>query len=282
MNKSVRYDWLSFSFNSGLPAEADEAWFYGVVDTLETKSEIAYALMHHEEPEVKNGRRPYSISYGNRFVTVFMSPTMEWSLCEITGAGCELLTNFGQMETVINQVQDRVTRIDVAIDIQVGEINRVEEIVSAGYSARFTTKSDVVSGTGRTHYIGSRTSERMCRVYQYNPPHPRADLLRIEFELKGKRAKQLAALAPTESVRSVAQGLLDAYSFKSPLVAVQWGEGTQFEPLRGKQRHNNTIAWIHKQVVPAVHKLVEEGVIDDLEKFIRETFLDSKGNSNNE
>jgi len=271
MKKSERYDWLSFSFHT--PPVEGEGWFYEVIDSLETVNPIAYDLLHREIPQRDNGRRPYALSYGNRFIRVYMSENNEWSLAEINGAGCELLTRLDLMRDVVDPVRERVTRIDVAVDIAVGEKNRVDEFVSAGYNPRFKTRSDVVSSTGRTHYIGSRTSERMCRVYQYNPPHPRAELLRIEFEVKGARAKQLAKLTQTDDVRSIAQGLIEAYDFRSPLIGQGWAGRTEFEPLRGKQRHNNTIAWIHKQVVPAVRRLVDEGVIEDLEEFVRETFL---------
>lgn len=268
-------DWLSFSYHTPV-SEPTEGWFYDVINSLEERSQIAYVMLDEEQSVIGNGRRPYAMSYGNRYIKIFMSPTVEWSLVEISGSGCELLTSEGLAEELAIEVSDRATRIDFAVDIRVGDENRVSEFVDAGYSDRFKTRSDVVSGSGVTHYIGSRTSERLCRVYQYKPPHPRCDLLRIEFELKGDRAKQAANMLRSASVQGIAQSLIDAYGFKSGMLGAPWVDNPGFEPLRGKQRHNNTIAWIHKQVVPAVKKLVHEGVIVDLEEFLRDTFLREK------
>jgi len=271
--RTARVDWLSFSYPSPVTDEPGEGWFNDVIDHLEHMSDIAYLLLYQETSAFDNGRRPYALSFGNRLAKVFVSPSVEWSLCEITGAGCAELTRNNLMSDTAAQVARRCTRLDIAVDINVGEENRVREFVKAGYSNRFKTKSWVQSSTGVTHYIGSRTSERMCRVYQYAPPHPRAEIMRVEFELKGDRAKQAADMLRTGTVEAMAQGLIDAYGFKSPLIGTAWGYGEEFEPLRGKQRHNNTIAWIHKQVVPAINKLVEEGVIEDLEKFVMDTFI---------
>lgn len=276
VDRTSKVDWVSFSFQSTTTDQVYDGWFDDVLYDLEKKSETASALLHADEPKLGGGRRPYSESYGNRFCTLYFSPVMEWSLFEISGTGCALLEEYHVLNQLISDTRDRITRIDIATDLLVGETNRVQQFINAGYSDRFKSKSHVSSTSGETYYIGSRQSERLCRVYQYNAPHPRHQNLRVEIELKGDRAKQCAGLLLEKSVEQVADALADVYQFESPLWSHRSSHNVTFEAIRGKQQQNATVAWFHRQVVPAFHRMVDEGQIDDPIQWLMDVFINSQ------
>ena len=189
-------------------------------------------------------------------------------LFEISGRGCDDLRPGNETLRLGIEFYERVTRIDIAVDVLTD--TRPSDFVDAADTGRFRSAGRLVSDTGETCYIGASKSDRLCRVYRYNPPHPRSRLLRTEFVFRrrlAKRAIEEYCEAQTEQDFVARAGA--TYGFKHP----SWQPGnTDAEPLRGRtitKTNEGTVGWIYKSVVPAVRRLVKEGAID-LEELFQE------------
>ena len=220
------------------------------------------------------GRSPYSHSWSNSagFV-VFYSPKLPHALIEITGTGCDRLRKENFMNRVLHTVKHRVTRLDFAVDVECD--TKPSEVVEDGINGRFKSKSNIISETGETQYVGSRKSDRYLRIYRYNEPHPRHKLMRYEFVFK----KQLA--------RDMLQSYV-AGQFNDERMMAYCGHAfgiehdtfsTTAEPIpthiyRKERENAGTLRWIVSQCAPAFKKLVRQGVIENPESFIKEYFYE--------
>lgn len=276
MDNNVKIDWYSFSFF--VPFIVDEGERENAYRTAEIFDEMfpeLSATIAEYGYEFGNGRRPYSLSIRSQGITLFCRPTTEWMLCEISGQGCKLLRERDALIPTIARSHERCTRVDLALDIFAGNENKVSEFINAGYSKAFKTKADIVSGTGSSHYIGSRTSMRMCRVYQYNPPHPRHKNMRIEFEIKKELAKKVAGGLIHNSVSDEFFMQARDYKFKSKLMPDEVSNKyVAMDTIVNKKPQNSTLLWIIKQVAPAFKRLVADGTIENPYSFIKKYFLD--------
>lgn len=272
---TTKVDWLSFSYQTETTDAPDYDWITDCIALIEKKSPVAHAIIDRINSATGAGRRPYSMSYGNEYGRTFFSPTMEWSLVEINGTGCSIVQAHSLVSDMCREVHDRCTRIDIATDIYVGDERAVETFIAHGFSKRFKSTSWNKSSTGETFYIGSRKSERMVRVYQYAKPHPRHSMMRVEFEFKGERAKQVCKALIDNEASEIMSEVSKAHDFKSPLWNPIENDNQTLEPLVGKQKQNGTVAWFHKQVSPAFVKLVRNGTITDPEAFLRDVFINA-------
>lgn len=221
------------------------------------------------------GRSPYVSSYSalNGGMTVFVNPSLDHFLVEISGKGCARLSQSGVLDGIIENTYHRSTRIDIAVDIQTD--TSPKEFVDGGVNGKFSARSSISSKDGETEYIGSRKSERYCRVYKYNEPHVRAGWLRCEFVFKKKSAKMFAENIAKGGfqLNRVANGCRDIYMFEHQ----DWDiRGTaidikNYTPERGDSK---TLFWFRTAVIPAFNKLVKNGVIDNPKEWLLKEFLD--------
>lgn len=282
---SCKIDWYSFSLLVGAKPDDERAYRAILLNNLISTGSVMYELCASESVEQGGGRRPFHTSFEHYYFTLFYNHVIDHALIEVSGSQCSRLHERGDLIDLIAQTHETCTRIDLATDINVGHENQVSDFVASGFSARFRSVSDIRSNSGHSYYIGSRKSERMCRIYQYNPPHPRSRMLRVEVELKGDRAKQIAlALATNVSVGHCTEFACSPYQFLSDMWTRRTGneELLDLNPIAGKQQSNNTLFWIHAQVVPAIHRLMREGIIPKPDPFepdaidwLAETFIDT-------
>lgn len=273
---NYKIDWFSFSFEKPFY----DVWNFTSHDhmlaTLEEKSELASYLLTAIPHNFGKGRPPFNWSCTNEYVNLFANNTLSHALFEVTGKGCELFSKSRELPELIYETKNNCSRIDLCVDFQTDGSNMVEEFIEAGYSKRFTSKSDINTLSGHSFYIGSRTSERMCRVYQFNKPHERYQNLRVEFELKGERAKQIAGrIADGDDLHKIIMDVGDAYKFQHRYWNLFTGGEIELglEPIRGKQGSNQTLLWLQKQVAPAFKTLVKEGIIADPDQWLKDNFL---------
>lgn len=220
------------------------------------------------------GRSPYSHSWSNDagFV-VFYSPKLPHALIEITGTGCDRLRKDHVLNKVLHTVRHRVTRFDFAVDVECE--TKPSEVVEDGISGRFKSKSNIISETGETQYVGSRKSDRYLRVYRYNAPHPRSGLMRYEFVFK----KQLAR----DMLQSYVAGEFNddrMMSYCGHAFGIEHETfSTKAKPIpthiyRKERENAGTLRWLVAQCAPAFKKLVKQGVIENPEEFIKEYFYE--------
>jgi DNA relaxase NicK len=189
-----------------------------------------------------------------------------YATVELTGNACRDLPESTLLRLM--RAATNISRLDVALDLEVELMP--EDLIGAGYDAKFSTRESVVSDTGRTVYIGSRKSDRFLRVYRYTgPEHPRSHLLRLEWCLKDERARGAAwALCHKESgvtVDSLARGLIDAYGLVhevlGPFLA---GKAHKVIVPRKNVSFLGRWAWLMTAVKPALCELEP----DELERLL--------------
>jgi hypothetical protein len=97
------------------------------------------------------------------------------------------------------------SRIDVALDFEEPEMfERLVELLKVEALRRGLTlnhQGDWIRSKARTLYVGSRNSELVLRLYEYRDHHGHGPAVRLELEVKAKKAhrrSQVAALEPLE------------------------------------------------------------------------------------
>lgn len=160
----------------------------------------------------------------------------------------------------------QATRVDIALDLIDGNAS-VQSFVSAlkaGLARTAAKKWRVMqnSESGHTVYIGSRTSERMLRIYNKKAERAAAfedveheNWIRVEVELKGDRAKAFLNGCIDNSIDDVILAtLLDACNFPS---IQDWKQATSaimtvYTPEKTKRKDTKTRHWLKNVIAPVL------------------------------
>lgn len=182
---------------------------------------------------------------------------------QITGQACAYIRGLGALEKLAEIVGARASRIDLCIDLETDL--QVQDFIDNGHNPAFKTSGFIHSATGDTAYVGSRKSQRMCRVYRYHAPHPRSPFLRLEAEYKGAAAKRILHFFQ-EDTSITEQDLVDIalepFDFKHPILKGQMPLNFVLPPVSGKLRDGGSLQWLVKQVLPAMLNMHKSGVCD--------------------
>ena len=268
-------DWLSFTveikpsedYHDGMNYMRHELWHM----IREQNPILARAIERMPELVPGSGRAPYNVSWHSKGgVTVFANPKLPHALVEFSGKGCQWLRDVDMLRGILAFSEERITRLDIALDLPG---LTPDEIVSMGVSGRFRAKSDVQSETGHTKYIGSTKSDRYCRVYRYNPPHPRSNLCRIEAVHRSSHAREVARRIMDTNIETAGRECLATYKFDHPdvVAVVDGAEPPKTTPV--EKTLAKTERWLIAQAAPAFRKLVMNGGIEDPVKWLNEHFL---------
>jgi len=270
----TKVDWLSFTVPVQGGYEDVETFAQYLLGALwGTVGETIFdKCFQYEWKERKAGRAPYSHSHdvGETSIVVFSNPKRNDALVELSGKACEFVRSLGLLKSLIERVQTRVTRVDLATDIET-KTKPTEFSPKEKYASTFTY-SELNSRTGQTVYLGSINSERYTRVYRYAPPHPRAKYLRVEFVFRRKVARAICEeiLVQGEAAVSAWAGNKAHFDHKD------WKPTDTSESITTTSKQEwdagRTIVWFKRQVAPAFRRLVSEGAIRDPELFLREVF----------
>jgi len=219
-------------------------------------------------------RAPYTDAWRlpDRGITLFASPTLNHCCVEISGSGCETLIAKGVLNQVLQQVHSRITRIDIASDIETQV--KPSEFVEKRKHKRMQADGYQNSKTGETCYIGSQKSDRYARVYRYNDPHPRANLLRIEHVFRKAYAKATAQAVLTDGLESVAKAAGGAFGWEHEVWRPDSGGDADISIVHEKRATGKTVFWLCNSVAPAFRRLVEDGTIADPVAFLQRYFLE--------
>ena len=190
--------------------------------------------------------------------------------CELSGKPCDILDSADELLPLIKATKDKCSRIDFAVDF-------ITETSPERFSAfRNTTRWKYAptypSASGTTVYVGSRTSERMARVYRYHEPHPRAHMLRVEAEYKGKAARAIAATLDEDNVQTAAANAHSVFGWHDDIWKEQVAQGEKVAYTSHRPANANTVRWLYGDVAKAIKRAGEEGLIslDEYVKFIME------------
>lgn len=271
----VHIDWLTFTlpmwYATREDATYEEAIEFAFVSTF-TNEILAKAFGGQWERQERS-RAPYTNAWSMKEagVTLFASQSLNHCCIEISGSGCEKLIAADVMKAVIERVTERVTRIDVACDIET-DVMPVDFVKQLAHE-RMRASGQQESSTGQTCYCGSQKSDRYARVYRYYAPHPRAHLLRIEHVFKKGYAKSVANayLGADENAIANASGL--AFGWAHPVWAPDSAQHADISIVSPDRNTGNTVHWLITSAAPAFRRLVASGKIRDAEAFLNEYFL---------
>jgi DNA relaxase NicK len=267
-------DWLTFTMGMAYADETDEAYAnairYGFEDMF--GKELLADAFGGNWTKNERSRAPYTDSWklGDDGITLFASPNLNHCCVEISGQGCENLIEASLLADVLSCAKERITRIDIASDIET--MVKPAEFVEKVNHERMRTSGHVLSDTGETCYVGSQKSDRYARVYRYSEPHPRAHLLRIEHVFRREYAKVVAAQITQSDIESVAKSAGNAFGWAHPVWNVTAAQEVDLSVVKAEPTMGGTVFWLIKSVAPAFKKLVEKGIITDQQKFFDDYF----------
>jgi len=212
------------------------------------------------EWQIVKPRAPYSFARRSDDCTrtLYVHPMAAHYTLEVSGTWCKTITP-EQWFATFAAWDGCISRLDIAVDMEC-EVSPID-FAKAVTPTAIKTRSEFTSSTGQTVYLGSRSSERYCRVYRYNPPHPRAKLLRAEFQLKGEFSNQAArAIVDGEAVNGLAAGLGGQFGFAHPVWKVD------SEPVKLKvgshAQSGHSVQWLTTVIAPMLRRMNKEGKLD--------------------
>lgn len=168
-------------------------------------------------------------------------PMRGWVWVEITGKGCQWVSDWERCEDEISQLSEfQYKRVDIALDTFHREVTH-ETVIQAYTDGQFTTGGkppslrQILPGhpqDGRSAYIGKRNQPKFLRAYEkgyetvkdFPKPltletiHgiPIADWYRLELELKGKNQP-----LPEDLIENRDQYFAGAYPYLQSVLAVE-------------------------------------------------------------
>lgn len=271
----IQLDWLSFtlpivndaSSEASLQMSIDNALRGGLGD------EIADYMAVLQWKKDEHGRAPYSDQWSalNHGLRILYSDKRDDILIEISGAGCDDLRATGLENRLLERVQTRLSRLDIACDIECD--TKPSAFVAARTGRKASSISDIQSVTGETVYVGSRSSETYVRVYRYAEPHPRHKLLRIEHVFRRKYARTIASEILVQGIEQVVGAIGKRAGWAHPNWRLSGDDSDTFKFPRPEREAGGTVFWLIKSAAPAFQRLVREGVIEDPQAFIERYFL---------
>jgi len=260
---SVHVDWLTIvgrrSVIEGdwtLNAAYNEAETW-LIDKYQGDFDQVIGQPHHWQ--IVKPRAPYSFARrsDDNSRTLYVHPLAAHFTLEMSGTHCQRVAQ--EMPTICKSYAGCFSRLDIACDMDT-QVTPAE-FDQAIKAERILTRSHMISSTGQTVYVGSRTSERFARIYRYNAPHPRSRLLRAEFQLKGAYANDAASkISEGTSLDSLAAGLGNVFGFQHPV----WSMADKPVPLTvaSHAQSGATVHWLCTTVAPLLKRLEREGKLD--------------------
>jgi len=267
-------DWLTFTMSMSYADQSDEAYAnaieYGFTDMFGV--ELMASAFGGNWEKNERSRAPYMDSWklADNAITLFASPNLTHCCVEISGQGCEKLIQASLLDDVLCCCADRVTRIDIAHDIETQVLP--SEFVSQVKHERMRTSGHVISDTGETCYVGSQKSERYARVYRYNEPHPRSHLLRIEHVFRKEYAKKVASEITGATLESVTTAAGNAFGWAHPIWDVSAVRGADISVVREQNGSGKTVYWLINSAAAAFKRLCADGTISRPEEFLDRYF----------
>jgi len=267
-------DWLTFTMPMVYGDESEQAYANAIETAFHQTfgAHLVQTVFGGAWKHVARSRAPYTDCWVDEEsgISLYGSPNLVHCCIEISGQGCERLIRLEAMSDVLGKCADRVTRVDIATDIETS--TQPAEFVSIVRHERMRANGMQNSETGQTCYVGSKKSDRYARVYRYYPPHPRSHLLRIEHVFRRRYAKTVVQAILETSLESVAGAAGKAFGWAHSewnIQALQQADISIVAPERGQK---STVTWLVRSVAPAIRRLISDGTIRDPDLFFATYF----------
>lgn len=171
----------------------------------------------------------------------------------------------------------KIARLDIALDVRDAGL-KIDNLYTELIENRAETKARkfprILSQSGQgTLYIGSRTSESFCRIYDKGDEQgTKDDYIRVEMELKGGKARSMARSLHehTDHTEKLVKGAIRGMvNFPDN---PKWNEIMNdvaiVEVLSEKKKESDTRGWLLGQVVTALaHVMIDNGNDGFFEEF---------------
>lgn len=268
-------DWLSFTITPRYADSTPDGYLnalrWGLLDLF--GDSLANTVFGSEWKRRERSRAPYSDAWdiGVENITLFASQTLTHATIEISGQGCEKLIRFNLLNELLKACANRVTRIDIACDIET-DVKPAEFVTETSHE-RMRTSGYQKSETGETCYVGSQKSDRYARVYRYYEPHPRSHLLRIEHVFRRDNAKVCARAVLRNKTDAVARSAGEVFGWRHAVWQPSVAEGADISIVQAERKMGGTVFWLIKQCAPAFRRLCEDGTIRDPVQFMYQYFI---------
>jgi len=272
----TQIDWLSFSFPIGASTHPEHGWKPDdIMNALRTYTgDGLRELFETEEVKHEGGRAPYahSLVLHNGILAIYWGGRLTHGLVQIHGQGMAFVREKQIERDLLMVAAERVTRIDLATDIECA--TRPIDFVTQRSATRHMAHASMSSKSGETEYVGGRTSQRFARVYRYCLPHPRAHLLRVEHEVKGELAKKVVPEILNLGVEVIQERLGLSFGWQHPDWQPVHQNLTKVKGIPNDRTAARTEIWLRTQAASAFKKLVQSGIIEQPELWLKEVFLD--------
>jgi len=244
---------------------ADELAHLGLSDLCEILASSKYVDM--------GGRQRYGrfVHWRKNNVSILWGGAADNVLIELSGVSCQLLRDRMALISTMGAVASRATRVDVAVDFLTGVTPR--EFVAEKTGKRFKITEQHDTETGLTQIAGSRKSERFAVVYVFQPPHPRAGVMRVEHRLRGDFAKVIAPAIVKDGLPLQVTKLGNTFGWKHSLWQPDQVTDGKLRATRADKSDAGTLRWLLKSVAPALVKAHQNGLIDVID-FIKVNVVD--------
>lgn len=232
-----------------------------------------------EWTEAKGRIPPYIQGVECEFATIMWHPEhVEFGvLYQSTGQQCDAMTRAGydpaEWIEHLQKVNAHFTRIDFAVDLfDCG--GRPKDIYTAWANRKLGTPSRKVTimqqrnekrnTTGETVYIGSRTSSKLCRIYDKAAEQGKAgdDWIRVEIEVKSPVAdafaKSTTQIGLTRTGLSYIRSLVK-YTEVDWFEAIFTGDYPVVPIQKIGRKETDFDRWFFRVVVPACDKALRTG-----------------------
>lgn len=261
MTCTMHIDYISMSFTHKLSFPEKAISEYGMI-AIDALSPVELAGQHKPEKSERVHQNPYR--HGAQWHTGFR---IFWGghdtlLAVLTGRGCKNVDTIAYIKRMMSDEGMwsfvRLTRLDIACDYDT-DITPFDAVSKWRINARIKTRNVNNSQSGQTFYVGHKSSDRFCRVYRYHPPHPRSKSLRVEFEFHKNVAEKVLkpVLLGQRTIGDVYHTAWSKTFHESPD-----SEFKEVDISRSSERNDaSTVVWLHKQVVPALARLLDSGEI---------------------
>jgi len=268
-------DWLSFTLPMVYDTQGDGSYAAAI------RNGFLYLFTEDLVKDVFGGawavgersRAPYTDVWvdSEAGLSLYASPNLTHATVEISGTGCEKLIAEGTFEDVLRRCSERVTRIDIACDIETA--TKPVDFVAVLSHDRMRSNGTINSETGQTCYVGSKQSERFARVYRYYEPHPRARLLRVEHVFRRDYAKSVSRAIVANSVSEVGMEAGRAFGWAHRDWDVTSVSEIDISITSPEKNAGKTVSWLVRSVAPAVQRLIADGTIRNPAAFFEAYFM---------
>lgn len=262
-------DWLTFTIPMVYASEENNDYAMAVQAGLLAlfPDNLVKTVFNGAWSHEKRSRAPYKDTWmdAEAGISVYASPNLTHATVEISGTGCEKLIANGTISEILRGAHERITRIDVATDIETS--TTPSEFVFFTSHDRMRASGFQKSETGETCYAGSKKSDRYARVYRYFPPHPRSHLLRIEHVFRRQYGKVVAKGLLESSLESIAEAAGKAFGWSHVDWKPEAAQHADISIVKPERAAGNTVTWLVRSVAPAIRRLIADGTIKNPDEF---------------